>query len=281
MAGQAWSFIDGDWHEGNPKIMGPMTHGSWLGSVVFDGARAFDGAAPDLDRHCRRIVNSAREIGLAPPTDAETLLQLAIDGIAKFPPGTELYVRPMMWAESGFVDPDPESTRWLMSVYESPMPGEPSSAAIVGRRRPGPEMAPTLSKASCLYPQAGLAIREAKAKGLANAIMLDPLGHVAEFATANIFLAKDGALSTPQPNGTFLNGITRQRVISLLRQDGIEVVERAIRAEEIETADEIFSTGNYAKVQAYTRIDNRDLQPGPLYRRARELYWDHAKGQRV
>jgi branched-chain amino acid aminotransferase len=281
MAGQAWTFLDGDWHDGNPKIMGPMTHGAWLASVVFDGARAFDGAAPDLDRHCQRIINSAREIGLNPPTDAETLLQLAIDGIGKFPPGAELYVRPMIWADAGWVDPDPDSARFLMCVHESPLPDQPNSAATVSRRRPSPESAPTLSKASCLYPQAGLAIREAKAAGYANAIMLDPIGHVAEFATANIFLAKEGGLVTPSPNGTFLNGITRQRVIQLLRADGIEVTERAIRRQELAEADEIFSTGNYAKVQAYSRVDDRDLQPGPLYRRARELYWDYAKSQSV
>jgi branched-chain amino acid aminotransferase len=102
------------------------------------------------------------------------------------------------------------------------------------------------------------------------------LGNVAELATANIFLGKDGVVFTPVPNGTFLNGITRQRVIRLLRDAGVAVVETTLRYQDFETADEIFSTGNYSKVMPVVRIDGRSLQPGPLYRKARELYWDFA-----
>jgi branched-chain amino acid aminotransferase len=104
----------------------------------------------------------------------------------------------------------------------------------------------------------------------------DMLGNVAELATANVFMGRDGVVFTPLPNGTFLNGVTRQRVIKLLRQDGIEVVETTLRYQDFETADEIFSTGNYSKVVPVVRIDDRSLQPGPLYRRARELYWEFA-----
>ena len=87
-------------------------------------------------------------------------------------------------------------------------------------------------------------------------------------------MAKDGVVFTPLPNGTFLNGITRQRVISLLRGNGVSVLETTLRYRDFETADEIFSTGNYSKVMPVVRIDDRSLQPGPLYRRARELYWE-------
>jgi branched-chain amino acid aminotransferase len=89
-------------------------------------------------------------------------------------------------------------------------------------------------------------------------------------------MGKDGVVFTPMPNGTFLNGLTRQRVIKLLRQHGVEVVETTLRYQDFETADEIFSTGNYSKVVPVVRIDDRSLQPGPLYRRARELYWEFA-----
>jgi branched-chain amino acid aminotransferase len=110
--------------------------------------------------------------------------------------------------------------------------------------------------------------------------MCDPIGNVAEFATANVFMAKDGVVYTPAPNGTFLNGITRQRVIGLLRADGVDVVEKALRYSDFETADEIFASGNTVKVRAVNRIDDRSLQPGPFYRRARELYWDFAHSRR-
>ncbi|MGP1395413.1 MAG: aminotransferase class IV, partial [Inquilinaceae bacterium] len=149
-------------------------------------------------------------------------------------------------------------------------------ACLSTRRRPHRETAPTEAKAAALYPQSGLALREAKQRGFENAIMLDPLGSIAEFATANIFLVRDGVVFTPAPNGTFLNGITRQRVIGLLRDDGVEVREEMLTPADLLAADEVFSSGNYAKLQAFSRIEDRDLQPGPIYARARRLYWDYA-----
>jgi branched-chain amino acid aminotransferase len=89
-------------------------------------------------------------------------------------------------------------------------------------------------------------------------------------------MARDDVVFTPAPNGTFLNGITRQRVIDLLRGDGVSVVEATLRYSDFEGADEIFSTGNFAKVAPVIRIDDRSLQPGPFYHRARKLYRDFA-----
>jgi branched-chain amino acid aminotransferase len=117
---------------------------------------------------------------------------------------------------------------------------------------------------------------EAKSRGFDNCIVRDVAGNVAELANSNVFMAKDGIVLTPIPNGTFLAGITRKRVIGLLREAGVEVVETVMRYEDFETADEIFSTGNASKVLPVTRIGDRSLQPGPLYRKARALYWEFA-----
>ena len=106
--------------------------------------------------------------------------------------------------------------------------------------------------------------------------MNDMLGNVAELANSNVFMVKDGVVFTPAPNGTFLDGITRRRVIGLLRGDGVEVVETTLRYPDFQQADEIFSTGNFAKVSAITGIDERRLAPGPVYRRAAALYRDFA-----
>ncbi|MBK3737322.1 branched-chain amino acid aminotransferase [Azospirillum brasilense] len=276
-AGQALSYIQGEWIAGNPAIVGPMTHALWLSSVVFDGARAFQGVAPDLDRHCARVVRSAQVMGLAPMLTAGEIEELCWDGIRRFPKEAELYIRPMFYAEEGFVAPDAESTRFVLSVYEAPLPSAAGfTAGLSSRRRPVPDMAPTEAKAACLYPNAGLALKEARARGFDNAIMLDPIGNVAEFATANLFIAKDGVVRTPVHNGTFLNGITRQRVIALLRDDGVAVEEASLSPRDVLEADEVFSTGNYAKVVPVTRVEKRTLQPGPLAARARALYWEFA-----
>ena len=272
-------FIDGEWLEGNPPIFGPMTHATWMASVVFDGARAFDGVAPDLDLHCERLNRSAEAFGLKPVKAPGEILEIAKEGIAKFDGSQALYIRPMLWADEGFVRFDPESTRFLCSVYEAPMPDPKGfSVCISSYRRPLLSMAPTNAKASCLYPNSARALREAESKGFENAVVLDGLGNVAELATANIWMAKDGAAHTPIANGTFLNGITRQRVGKLLTKAGIPVHERVISPEELLDADEIFSSGNHGKVMPIVRIEGRDLQPGPVYGKARETYMDWAHG---
>jgi branched-chain amino acid aminotransferase len=279
-----WTWLDGDWHEGNVPIMGARTHAAWLGSMVFDGARAFEGVAPDLDRHAARVNESALALGLRPTMSAEKIAALAWEGIAKFPSDAALYIRPMYWAEEGgymSVPPLPESTRFCLCLYETPMP-EPTgfSVTLSSFRRPTLAQAPVNAKAGCLYPNSARALAEAKEKGFDNAIVCDALGNVAELATANIFMAKDGVVATPVPNGTFLNGITRQRVIALLREAGHRVEERTLAYRDFVDADEIFSTGNYSKVSPVTRIDDRALQPGPVAQEARALYWDFAHGRR-
>ena len=278
-SGKALHFIDGQWLEGNPPIMGPMTHAAWMASVVFDGARAFEGVTPDLDLHCARLVQSALSFGLKPVVPAGEILEIALEGVGKFPSGSALYIRPMFYAEEGFVSADPESTRFICTVYDAPMPTVKGFTCCVSSfRRPLYSMAPTDTKASCLYPNSARALREATAKGFENAVVLDGLGNVAELATANIWMAKDGAAHTPIPNGTFLNGITKQRTAKLLQEAGVAVYERTITLEELRDADEIFTSGNYGKIIPVTKLDERDLQPGPVAAKARELYWDWAHG---
>ena len=276
------TYVDGEWIPGNPPIIGPLTHAAWMASVVFDGARAFEGRTPDLDLHAERCVGSAAALGLRAPVDAATIVRLAREGMAHFPEGTALYIRPMIFAESGWVAPDPASTRFVLTLLKRPMPSPEDSltACLSTRRRPSPETAPTDAKAACLYPNVGRTLAEAAERGFQSAVVLDLHGNVAEFATANLFLVKDGIVTTPVPNGTFLAGITRHRTIHLLREAGITVEERTVTVPELMAADEVFSTGNASKVQAVTRIEDRDLQPGPVTRQARDLYWRfaHAEG---
>ena len=277
---KTWTFYEGDWHEGNLPIMGVRDHATWLCSSVFDGARSFEGVSPDLDLHCERVNASAQTMHLNPVVSTEKWLELVRDGIKRFDKEAALYIRPMYWAEhSGtlLIAPDPQSTKWCLSVYEAPMrKPEGFSVTLSPYRKPSLESMPVNAKAGCLYPNNARALIESQARGFGNCVVLDLLGNVAELATANIFIGKDGAVFTPTPNGTFLNGITRQRVIKLLRDTGISVVETTLSYRDIQTADEIFSSGNYSKVMPINRIEDRSLQPGPLYRKARELYWEYA-----
>lgn len=271
-------FFNGAWKEGATPLMTSETNAAWLANTVFDGARAFEGVAPDLDQHCERVVRSAQGLGLQPSKSAAEILALALEGIGFFPHGTPLYIRPMFWAESGLVLFDPASTQFALVITRMPLPDPAAgfTCCLSPFRRPAPDQAPTHAKAACLYPMAALAIADARRRGFDNAVMRDPIGNVAEFTAQNLMIVKDGAVHTPIPNGTFLNGITRQRVIGLLRKAGIEVIERTIRVDELGEADEMFSTGNHGKVVPCLRYEDRTFAAGALTARARELYWEYA-----
>lgn len=275
-----WTYFDGDWHEGNVPLWGARTHAIWLGSSVFDGARVFEGVAPDLDLHCARVNASAKTMFLKPVLSVEEWMALTHEGMTKFPADSTLYVRPMYWAERAgpmALPPDPDSTRFALTLYDAPMrKPEGFSVTLSPFRRPTQETAPVDAKAGCLYPNNARAMFEAKSRGFDNCIVRDVTGNVAELANSNVFMAKDGVVFTPIANGTFLAGITRKRAIGLLRGAGVNVVETVMRYEDFESADEIFSTGNASKVLPITRIGERSLQPGPLYRKARALYWEFA-----
>jgi branched-chain amino acid aminotransferase len=283
---ETWTWLDGDWHEGNVLVAGPRTHAFWLGSSVFDGARAFEGVTPDLDRHCERLNASASALGLKPTQAVETIQGLVKDGLKRFRSKEAIYIRPMYWAEEGgvvgsSVPPNPESTRFLLCLYVSPMnPPKGFSITLSPFRRPSMETMPTNAKAGCLYSNNARCVMEAKSRGFDNALVLDMLGNVAEAGTSNLFMVKDGVVKTPALNGTFLAGVTRRRTIELLRGAGVQVEETTLKVADFMDADEIFSTGNNSKVVAINRIESRELQPGPMMLKARKLYWDWAHSGR-
>ena len=210
------TWFDGRWHDGNLAVMGAADHGTWQGTLVFDGARAFEGVTPDLDLHCARLIRSAEAMGLAPPLAAGEVEALVRDGIRRFGGDRPLYLRPMMWSREGspaLIDALPESTVLAVCLEDLPFraPG-PLALTVSPFRRPSPDAALCEAKAACHYPNNARIIREARARGFQNALSLDQEGQVAETASTNVFLVRDGVVLTPAPNGTFLNGITRQRV---------------------------------------------------------------------
>lgn len=273
------NWIDGEWIEGNPPIIGPLTNAAWMATVVFDGARSFDGLAPDLDLHCARCIASAQAMGLTPDIDVRRMMRIAIEGVEKFPKETELYIRPMFYGDGAWLLPD--ETKFVLTLLDRPMQPPKSGLKVcrTTRVRPSPLAAPTDAKAACLYPNVHRMIREAAARGYDVAVVGDGNGNVAELSTSNLFLAKDGVVATPVPNGTFLNGVTRQRTIKLLRAAGVAVEERTVTFGELETADELFATGNANKIQPIARYEDRDLQPGPITGQAQRLYRAFAESE--
>ncbi len=275
------TYFDGQWHDGDAPIMRAADHGAWLGSSVFDGARFFDGMTPDLDAHCARVNRSAEALMLTPSVTTEQMVDLVHEGLQSYAPDTAVYIRPMYWGIDGdhtAIVPQENSTGFAICLEEIPMAPKTASATLTTTRfrRPVLESAVVNAKAGCLYPNNARMLQEARSKGFSNALVADAMGHVAETATANIFMARDGEVFTPIPNGTFLAGITRARHIKNLSADGVTVHETVLSFDDFHDADEVFMSGNMSKVTPITALDDTQYQVGPIARRTREMYWDWA-----
>lgn len=275
------TYFEGTWHEGDVPVMKAGDHGAWLGSTVFDGARFVEGIAPDLDRHLARVNRSAEALMITPTVSVEDMFEIVWEGLRLYPEGTPVYIRPMYWGiDSGALGilPSPDATGFAICLEEIPIAAPDASTTLTTTRfrRPVLEDAVVNAKAGALYPNNARMIAEAKAKGYGNALVADALGNVAESASANVFMVKDGEVFTPIANGTFLSGITRARHISNLRADGVTVHETVLSFEDFRGADEVFLSGNMHKVTPVAAFDGTPYPHGPITKRVRALYWDWA-----
>ncbi|MEL7104442.1 MAG: branched-chain amino acid aminotransferase [Pseudomonadota bacterium] len=278
------TYVDGVWHDADVPVMRAADHGAWLGTNVFDGARFARGVMPDLLAHCERVNASARAFMIDPTMTADAMVEVITEGIARYPKDAAVYIRPMYWgidAAASVVLAKPGNTGFAISLEEIPL--APADAAVTlgytRFRRPTIETALVNAKAGALYPNNQRMLAEVNARGFANALVTDAMGNVAETATTNIFMVRDGEIMTPIPNGTFLAGITRGRHIALARDAGETVQETVLTLEDFATADEVFVTGNMHKITPVAAIEDRRFQPGPVTRRVIERYWDWAASQ--
>lgn len=278
------TYFEGEWHEGDIHVMKAADHGAWLGSSVFDGARYARGLHPDLLAHCRRLNDSAHAMGITPIHTPEEIHAITLEGLKFYPPDAEVYIRPMYWALEGdhmAVVPRKGFTGFCVCLEAIPMPSPAKTVTLTTTTFQRPILASSVvnAKAGCLYPNNARMLREAMDKGFDNALVADALGNVAETATSNVFIARQGEVYTPVANGTFLAGITRSRVMGLLRDAGIKVHESVLGFDDVRNSDEVFLTGNMAKVVSVSQFDDVHYQRGPVAEKALELYWNWAAGQ--
>ncbi|UWR21655.1 branched-chain amino acid aminotransferase [Sulfitobacter sp. S190] len=283
------TYFEGTWHNGDLSVMKAADHGSWLGTTVFDGARLFDGLSPDLAAHCARVNRSAKALMITPTVSAEDMVAIVREGLAAYPRDAAVYIRPMYWALAGDelgIVPREGQTGFAISLEEIPMaaPDAASSLTRTRFRRPTLDDNVVNAKAGCLYPNNARMLVEARAKGFGNALVADAMGNVAETATANVFMVRDGEVFTPIPNGTFLAGITRARHIKNMQADGIKVHEKVLGFDDFHAADEVFLSGNMMKVTPIKAFDDTQYTVGgngnPVTQRVREMYWDWAASDR-
>ena len=278
------TYFEGRWHDGDVAIMKAADHGAWLGSGVFDGARSVAGLAPDVLAHCERVNNSARALMLTPTVSAAEMVDIIREGLTAYAADAAVYIRPMYWGLDGdatAVVPKSDTVGFCICLEQIPLAPPDRTARLTTTQFRRPVLADnvTNAKAGCLYPNNARMLAEARRKGFGNALVADSMGNVAETATANIFMAKDGEVFTPIANGTFLAGITRARHITNLSNDGIKIHETVLTFDDFHAADEVFMSGNMHKVTAISAFDDTHFQLGPITRKVREMYWDWAATQ--
>ncbi|KPF80292.1 branched-chain amino acid aminotransferase [alpha proteobacterium AAP81b] len=270
------------WRDANVHI---LTHAMHYASAVFEGVRAYGGHIYQLSAHSQRLIESARILGFELPwsrdaIDAACRETLAANGL------TDGYVRPIAWRGSEQMGVSAQRTKPHLAVACWPWGAYFGAEAlakglrlnIAPWRRPAPYTAPTRSKAAGLYMICTMSKHAAENAGYNDALMLDWRGQVAEATGANIFFLKDGALHTPTPD-CFLDGITRRSVVALARRRGIEVIERPIWPEELESFEQAFLTGSAAEVTPLAEIGPWNFEVGALTRQLAADYSNLVTGR--
>ncbi|WP_394998714.1 branched-chain amino acid aminotransferase [Sphingomonas sp.] len=280
-----WIWLDGKlvpWREANVHV---LTHALHYASSVFEGQRAYNGTIFKLDEHSQRLRNSAELLGFTLPWSVEQIGAacnevLASNGL------TDAYVRPVAWRGSEQMGVSAQRTKPHLAIaaWEWGKYFDPNLAArgikldIAEWRRPAPYTAPTSAKAAGLYMICTLSKHRAEDRGFHDALMFDWRGQVAEATGANAFFIRDGAIHTPTPD-CFLDGITRRTVIDLARNRGVEVIERAIWPEELESFEQMFLTGSAAEVTFVGSAGPWNFEVGDLSRQLARDYDDLVNGR--
>ena len=256
-----------------------LSHALHYASAVFEGERCYGGKIFKLTEHSERLAFSAGELGFELPYSVAEI-DAACIAVCQANEIVDGYIRPFAWRGSEMMGVSAQQTRinvaiaaWAWPSYFSPEARMKGIRLKTSKwRRPSPETEPVHAKAAGLYMICTLSKHAAEAEGFDDCLMLDWRGQVAEATGANIFFVMgDGKLHTPTPD-CFLDGITRQTVIELAKERGIEVIERVIMPDELKNTTEIFLTGTAAEVTPVGAIDDLKFTVGDITRWMMEDY---------
>ena len=273
-----WIWFDGEivpWKEAKIHV---LTHGLHYASAVFEGERAYDGVIFKSTEHSQRFRKSAELMDFDIPYSVAEL-NAAKDKVVALNGGGDQYVRPVAWrgSEMMAVSAQHNTIHVAIATWAWPSMFDPETKMkgirldIAEYRRPDPQCAPVHAKAAGLYMICTISKHKAEKKGCADAMMLDWQGRVAECTGANIFFTRDGAIHTPIAD-CFLNGITRQTVVALAKEQGLEIIERRIMPDELSTFNECFIVGSAAEVTPVAEIGPHAFKPGNISRTLMDAY---------
>ncbi len=274
--GKIW--MDGkliDWRDANVHI---LTHAMHYASSVFEGERAYNGKIFKSREHSERLHFSANELDFQIPFTVDEI-EAAKQEVLTANGFTDAYVRAVAWRGAG-EDMGVASRRnpvriaiaaWEWGSYYGDAKMKGAKLDIAKWKRPSPETIPSHAKAAGLYMICTMSKHAAEDKGCSDAMMFDYRGYVAEATGANIFFVKDGEVHTPLPD-CFLNGLTRQTVVGMLKDRQIKVHERHIMPGELEGFQQCWLTGTAAEVTPVGQIGDYNFEVGALTRDIAEGY---------
>ncbi len=264
-----WIWQDGEFINWNEAKIHIISQGLHYGSAVFEGERSYNGNIFKSDQHTKRLFKSAEIIGIKIPFSESEINQSKFDLIKKMN-FKECYVRPIVWRGSSQMglSTNNSNIHVAIAVWDDWASYFKIEDRIAGLRlitspwkRPAPDTAPYEAKASGPYIICTLSKEYAEKKGYHDALMLDYRGYIAEGTGANIFFVKDKDIHTPIPD-CFLNGITRQTVIEMVKKQGFNLTEKYIKPDEITNYDEAFLTGTAAEITPIQSIDDVKFKTG-------------------
>ncbi len=271
-------WYNGEFVEWQNATTHVLNHGLHYGSCVFEGLRVYGEKIYKLEKHTDRLFFSAQRMGIEVPYSKSEINNAHKETIKKMNIKYG-YVRPVIWRGSEMMAISAQKNKinvaiatWEWPSYftkEDRLKGISLQTAVW--KRPPPECIPTDTKAAGLYMICTLSKHEAEKNGFTDALMLDYKGRVSESTGSNIFLVINGEIHTPVPD-CFLNGITRQAVIEIAKNEGIKVIERDIYPDEIKNAEEIFLTGSAVEVTPVGKIDNQTFKVGDITAKISSLY---------
>tara|TARA_B100001094_G_scaffold293315_1_gene313099 strand:+ start:141 stop:1010 length:870 start_codon:yes stop_codon:yes gene_type:complete len=265
-------WIDGDfvqWRNANVHI---LTHALHYGSAVFEGERAYNGKIFKSRQHSQRLIESGNLIDVQVPYNIDEI-ELAKNALLEESKLKEAYIRAICWRGSGEdmgVASQKNKVRmaiaaWEWGAYYGDAKFKGAKLDISKWKRPSPETIPSFAKAAGLYMICSMSKHAAEAKGCSDSLMMDYRGYIAEATGANVFFLRDGKVHTPLPD-CFLNGITRQTIIALVKKMGIEVHERHIEMSELESFEQCWLTGTAAEVTPVGNIGEYSFEVGNFVR---------------
>ena len=279
-------WIDGDLVDWRNAKVHLLTHALHYGSSVFEGERAYGGVIFESEKHSRRLLASGAAIDIPIPYTVDEIEQAKAVTL-KANNLTDAYVRVVAWRGSG-LDMGVASARnpihmavatWEWGAYYGDAKMRGAKLDISKWKRPSPETIPSHAKAAGLYMICTMSKHAAERKGCSDSLMMDYRGYVAEATGANIFFVRDGEVHTPLPD-CFLDGITRQTVIRMLNERGVDVTERHIMPDELESFQQCWLTGTAAEVTPVGEIGPYSFEVGAMTRDIAKAYEKLVRGNR-